>query len=451
MTDSKSNDKRMNHVLIVDDELEYCLSMKDLFEESGYVCSHTTEPESVIGLLKSEDVDLILLDLKMPGLGGIDLLKRIRIYDSLVPVIIVSGHVDIETTVQAMQIGAMNVLKKPVRFNRMLEEISGILDPGAKPLPSNGAALADSPIICGHKGMLEIIRSLKKVAETNAPVLITGESGTGKELIADEIHRLSRRGDKKFVKLNCASLPESLLESELFGHRKGAFTGADKDRHGRFSLADGGSMFLDEMGDMSLTIQAKLLRVLQDSQVTALGADEATSVDVRIIAATNKDLPAMMEAGSFREDLYYRLSVVHFELPPLRERKEDILLLAEAFREEACREYGRRITGFEREVADILRAHMWPGNIRELKNCIQRSVIFCENELISKGDLPSQYQDIQRMNWSDEYERAIDNINRKLIEEALRKSRGRKSKAAELLNIDRKTLYNKMKKLSIGE
>ncbi len=451
MTDRKSSENRMNRVLIVDDELEYCLSMKDLFEESGYFCSHSTEPESVIGLLTSGDIDIILLDLKMPGISGIDLLKRIRIYDSRIPVIIVSGHIDIETTVQAMQIGAMNVLKKPVRFSRMLKEISGILNTGERPAVSNGNPVPGSPIICSHKGMLEIISSLKKVAETNAPVLITGESGTGKELIADEIHRLSRRSDKNFVKLNCASLPEPLLESELFGHRKGAFTGADKDRPGRFNLAHGGSMFLDEMGDMSLMIQAKLLRVLQDRQITALGEDEAKSVDVRIIAATNKDLHAMMKAGSFREDLYYRLSVVHFELPPLRERKEDILLLAEAFREEACREYGRGIIGFEAEVEDLLRSHMWPGNIRELKNCIQRSVIFCENERIAKGDLPSQYQDIQSLNWSDEYELAIDNINRELIEEALRKSRGRKSRAAELLNIDRKTLYNKMKKLNIGE
>jgi two-component system, NtrC family, response regulator AtoC len=451
MTDRTNINNLKHRVLIVDDELEYCLSMKDLFEESGFSCSHSTDPERVLDLLKSCEIDIILLDQKMPRMSGIDLLKKIRIYNSRIPVIMVSGHIDIETTVQAMQIGAMNVLKKPVRFSRMLEEISGILKPHSEASHVSNTAVFDSPIICSHKGMLEIIHSLKKVAKTNAPVLITGESGTGKELIADEIHRLSQRSDKKFVKLNCASLPESLLESELFGHKKGAFTGADKDRPGRFNTAHKGSMFLDEIGDMSLMIQAKLLRVLQDSQVTALGADEPKSVDVRIITATNKDLQHMMSDGKFREDLYYRLSVVHFELPPLRERKGDILLLAEAFREQACREYGRQISGFDPEVQNLLLSHLWPGNIRELKNCVQRSVIFCENDLISIEDLPAQYKDIPSQGWSDEYERAIDNINKELIEEALRKSQGKKTMAAELLNMDRKTLYNKMKKLNIRE
>lgn len=451
MTDRTNINNLKHRVLIVDDELEYCLSMKDLFEESGFSCSHSTDPDRVLDLLKSCEIDIILLDLKMPRMSGIDLLKKIRVYNSRIPVIIVSGHIDIETTVQAMQIGAMNVLKKPVRFSSMLEEISCILKPHSEVSDTLLSPVSDSPIICSHKGMLEIIYSLKKVAETNAPVLITGESGTGKELIADEIHRLSQRSDKKFVKLNCASLPESLLESELFGHKKGAFTGADKDRPGRFNTAHKGSMFLDEMGDMSLMIQAKLLRILQDSQVTALGADEPKSVDVRIITATNKNLQQMMRDGKFREDLYYRLSVVHFELPPLRERKGDILLLAEAFREQACREYGRQIRGFDPEVENLLLSHLWPGNIRELKNCVQRSVIFCENDLISIEDLPAQYKDIPSRGWSDEYERAIDNINKELIEEALRKSQGKKTMAAELLNMDRKTLYNKMKKLNIRD
>ncbi len=432
-----------SRILIIDDELEFCLSMKDLFEDSGYSCIYSTDPEKAADLLRKEKIDLVLLDYKMPRVNGIELLSCIREENSELPIILVSGYIDIETTVQAMRIGALNVLRKPVRFAQLEEEIARILN------TSGGAFRSDSSIISGDKKVLEIFGSIKKVAETNAPVLITGESGTGKELIAEEIHRLSGRTQHPFVKLNCAALPESLLESELFGHKKGAFTGALENRSGRFIAAHQGSLFLDEIGDMNLLTQAKLLRVLQDGKVTVLGSDKPQNVDVRIIAATNKNLFSMMKEGLFREDLFYRLSVVHYDLPPLRERSGDILLLSSFFLEMACYEYGRKINGFDAEVEKILLFHPWPGNIRELKNCIQRAVIFCENTLISAGDLPEQYKRVGKPGWTDGYEKAIDNINRELIEEALRKSGGKKALAAQLLKIDRKTLYNKIKKLNI--
>jgi len=447
MNSCENIQERQKRILVVDDELEFCLSMKDLFTSSGYECTYTTNPGDAAGILNREDIDLLLLDLKMPRLSGIDILRHIRCTDPDLPVIIVSGYIDVETTVKAMQIGAMNVLKKPVRFNALLKEIDRILK---NRIPAGRKENQGHSVITNHGELLELLDSLKRVAETRVPVLITGESGTGKELIAEEIHKLSGRSPG-MVKLNCAALPESLQESELFGYRKGAFTGADRDRTGLFLSADRSSLFLDEIGDMSLLTQAKLLRVLQDNLVTPLGSDTSEETDVRIIAATNKDLSIMMAEGKFREDLFYRLSVVHFQLPPLRNRPGVIPLLSEYFREEACRDYDRKIMKFDQEVHDLLASHLWPGNVRELKNCIQRSVIFCSGDSIGIGDLPSQYREGLKKEWSDSYYSAIDRLNRDLIEDALQRSQGSKSQAAELLNMDRKTLYNKMKKLKIRE
>ncbi len=441
----------MNYsILLIDDEVEMCLSLTELLNSEGYATRYTTDPLKALDILQQEAIDLMIMDIRMPGMGGVELLKATKKQDSSIPVIMITGYPTVEDAVAAMRYGAVNVYTKPLKLDVLLKEIHELASSTERKRTRKSA---DRPhIVTANPRMQKILRTLEKAAPTSAPVLITGESGTGKELVANSLHELSPRAKHPFIKINCAAIPEELLESELFGHEKGAFTGAVKERKGRFELADRGSLFLDEIGDMSLKTQAKILRVIQEQEFERVGGTETLQTDIRLIAATNKDLKKYIEEDRFREDLYYRLSVIPLHLPPLRERTDDMLLLADHFIAYYNEVYGKQTRGLSERVRWFFRNHKWPGNVRELKNCIERAVIFCEQEFITVEDLASQYAELvegQTTAAASTYEEAYDSLNREIILDALEKSGGVKQKAAELLNISRRTLYNRMKKLGI--
>ena len=436
------------HILLIDDELEMCLSLAELLTAEGYVTRYTTDPRDTPQLLAAQPVDLLIMDIRMPGMSGLALLRALKEHNTPLAVIMITGYPTVEDAVWAMKYGAVNVYPKPLKLAALLKEIHELAARAERKRghPPTGAA----PIVTANPVMQQILTTIAKAAPTAAPVLITGESGTGKELVANSIHQLSPRAPHAFIKVNCAAIPDDLLESELFGHEKGAFTGAINLRKGRFELADKGTIFLDEIGDMSLKTQAKILRVIQEREFERVGGTQTVRSDMRIIAATNKPLKALIPAGQFREDLYYRLSVITLKLPPLRERKEDVLLLAEYYLQRYNAEYQKQIQGLTDEVRWFFRQHNWPGNVRELKNCIERAVIFCEHAQIDVSDLAAQYTEVIETGPNTRYDDAFESLNREIILDALAKSGGIKQKAADLLRISRRTLYNRMKKLGLA-
>jgi DNA-binding NtrC family response regulator len=383
----------------------------------------------------------------MPQMSGIDLLKVVKKQDAAIPVIMITGYPTVENAVRAMKYGAINFYTKPLKLSKLLKEIQELVTKSAR--KKHGENHEKYTIVTQDPVMQDILDTIKKASPTTAPVLITGESGTGKELVANSLYFHSPRSNKPFVKVNCAALPDELLESELFGHEKGAFTGAVKARQGRFELADTGTIFLDEIGDMSLKTQAKILRVLQEQEFERVGGTTTLKTDIRIIAATNKELEKLIEQEKFREDLYYRLSVIPIHLPPLREKAQDVLLLTEYFVQHYNSVYHKKIQGISDEVRWFFCRHKWPGNVRELKNCIERAIIFCDKDVIVVNNLAAQYKKIIEDSSSDDYEEALESLNREIILDALSKSKGVKKKAADLLNINRRTLYSRMKKLGL--
>ena len=432
-------------ILIVDDDLSVCRSLKEVLEEDGFKAIYSLSPLNIASTIAKERIDLMLLDIRMPEIGGIDVLKLAKTENYDVPVIIISGHATVDIAVSAMKLGASNLFTKPIDLPRLLSEVRSI----CMSKKSNELALNKPRIVTRNRRMQEIMNRVEKAAPTDAAVLIVGESGTGKELIADAIHQKSRRGKNSFVKINCAAIPEALLESEFFGHEKGAFTDAKSMRRGKFELAAGGSVFLDEIGDMSYSTQAKLLRVLQEKSFTRVGGSEQIEADCRIVAATNKNLEELIAKGVFREDLYYRLSVVVFTVPPLRERRDEILPLAEYYLSRFCSTYGKQITGFSNELVSFMTQHSWPGNIRELRNFVEHAVIFTNEELLSELAIPEQYKSVCKDGSLPSLRDKEDEILKRLILEALHRSKGKKTVAADLLKIDRKTLYNRLKRLHI--
>ncbi|MBN1409498.1 MAG: sigma-54-dependent Fis family transcriptional regulator [Spirochaetales bacterium] len=431
-------------ILIVDDEEEIGRSLSEIFSCEGYIPYFSTDPGEVPGLLANHEIDLILMDVKMPGTGGIDLLKQIKKMNRPVSVIMISGYPTVDNVVQAMKFGALNFYKKPVDISELLNEIKRLHSVSQ----ARNKATGLHRIYTRNSQMEEILKVIERIAPTDAPVIITGESGTGKELVADTIHALSRRSGKPFIKINCAAIPDALLESDLFGYEQGAFTDAKKQKKGKFELAEGGSVFLDEITELTMKTQGKLLRVLQEKEFERLGGTGVLKANVRIMAATNKPVEDLVSRGTFRDDLFYRLSVIRIHLPPLRERKDDILLLASCFLDLYKESYEKVISGFSSDVNQVLIRHDWPGNIRELKNCVERAVIFCDGGEISMEHLPLQYRDAE-LGQEETLESAYDMISRQMILDALEKCDGIKQKAAEMLKIHRKTLYNKMKKLGI--
>lgn len=434
-------------ILIVDDEIDQCASLAEILDEEGYRTYYTDKPLETIPILERNTIDLIILDLRMPEISGIDLLKRIRVHNPNIIVLILTAYPSIETAVLSMKFGAVNFYEKPPNIDALLKEIGEFANRTSEGSVSEPGR--SERIVTASTAMHGIIREAGKAAATNAPVLVTGETGTGKELITDYLHAHGNRSSRPLVKVNCAALPDTLLESELFGHEKGAFTGAVSRRQGKFEIADGGTVFLDEIGDMSLTAQAKILRVLQECTFERVGGTQTIRTDIRIVAATNKDLAALIEDGTFRGDLYYRLCVIPLHIPPLRDRPGDIEELIDHFIGVFNTKYRRKILGVEPRTREILLAHTWPGNVRELKNCIERAVIFCEGKNISMEDLPSQYQNLQSGDLGKHLETDVRRLNRKMILEALEKSDGQKGRAAEMLNITRRTLYNRMRKLGL--
>jgi DNA-binding NtrC family response regulator len=432
-------------VLIIDDQEEMCRSLQALLDRNGLHSLYTTQPARVMEILNSADIDLVILDVKMPRLDGLTLLQRVRAVHPELPVIMISGVSTIEHAVEAMRVGARNFYQKPVPLKDLLAEIDTLKTRKAqrREAPSAGQ------IITRDSRMNRLIEEINRIAATDVSVVIVGESGTGKELVASEIHARSARAERRLVKVNCAAIPDALLESELFGHERGAFTDAKDTRVGKFEAAAGGGLFFDEIGELSTVTQAKLLRVLQEGEFERLGSNETRSTDVRIIAATNKDLESSIREGTFREDLYYRLSVVKLELPPLRERRSDIPLLAQHFLDKFATLYQKDVVGFTESVMRVFLNHSWPGNIRELKNAVERAVIFCDARCISENDLPQQYEHVSDT-LDERMSNLHDSVNREMILRALQRCNGVKSEAAALLRMHRKTLYNKMKRLGIN-
>jgi two-component system nitrogen regulation response regulator NtrX len=379
-------------ILVVDDEPGIRQALRQMLEYEGYQVRDARDGPSALAAYSEEPADLVLLDIKMAPMDGLDVLDRLRAKDPDVVVVIISGHGSVETAVEALKRGAFDFLEKPPDRDVVLKRISNAL--AERELERENAELRKAQLAAGagqiigkSPVLMEVLEKVRRIAPTRAYVLITGENGTGKELVAREIHRLSARAKGPFVEVNCAAIPHELIESELFGHEKGAFTGAHARRTGKFELADEGTLFLDEVGDMSLAAQAKVLRALQDGVVQRVGGATSIEVDVRVLAATNKDIEHEIREGNFREDLYYRLNVVPLHVPPLSRRREDVPLLVEHFARVYCEENGMPPKRFEPKAIEALTERPWPGNVRELKNTVERLVILAPGETISAADV----------------------------------------------------------------
>ena len=428
--------------------------LKLAFEDEGYTVITAKDGLEAWKEVNSNNVDLVITDLRMPVLDGYELIKRIASSYPMLPVIVLTGHGTIETAVETMRDGAVDFFTKPVDLEKLLLVVrksiaNSVLKEQNRRLTEEIDKLKGEKKyqkIIGKSGKVEELMGLiKQVAPTKASVLITGESGTGKELVASALVALSPRKDKPFVKVHCASLSPTLLESELFGHEKGAFTGATSQKKGRFELANGGTIFLDEIGEIDHSVQVKILRVLQESEFERVGGEKTIEVDVRIIAATNRNLEEEVKKGNFREDLYYRLNVVHIKVPPLRERKEDIELLAIEFLKEFNEEDGKAIKGFSPQARKALMAYSWPGNIRELKNTIESSVVLAKGNTIELEDLnPEIMEKGREESVTISLPTTLEDAEKKVILEMIAYSGGNKSKAAESLKIGRKTLHRKL-------
>ena len=443
-------------ILIADDEQAVRSSLERLLEFESYRVIQAADGPSALDLVRDRPVDLVLLDIKMPGMDGLEVLAQLHQENPQLPVVIISGHGSIQTAVEATRLGAFDFIEKPIDADRILLVIRNGLAQ-RRLLKENVSLKAEvrqrTRIVGQHPEMLRILDTVKKVAATNVRVLIMGENGTGKEMIARALHENSPRSDEPFVEVNCAAIPEELIESELFGHERGAFTGAVARRIGRFEMADGGTLFLDEVGDMSLSAQAKVLRVLQESVFERVGGTETMKVDVRVIAATNKDLLKASREGRFREDLFYRLNVVPITVPPLRERASDIPLLAEHFLHLIGRELGQAPKKLSRPAMDALKEYAWPGNVRELKNLVERLVILAPGSTIDLTDLPpllaSDEGGEDRYFQIESYVSFKDAVEKDFFERKLRLYGHNVSKTARKLGMQRSNLYKKLEKYGI--
>lgn len=450
-------DKRPK-ILIVEDDIGHLITLKTLIKSWGYGVEGVDSGKKAVELVKDTPFDLILMDVRMVEMSGIEALKHIRAYNPAIPIIIMTAYSSVESAVEALKNGAYDYLTKPLDFEalrilieRAIEHVH--LKSENLALKKRFQQLEDIKIVGKSKAMKELLDQVAMIAPTDATVLITGESGTGKELIAKLIHLNSDRKEKPFVVVNCAAITETLLESELFGHEKGAFTGADKKRDGRFMRAHKGTIFLDEIGELPRSMQAKLLRVLQNGEIQRVGSDKTLKVDVRVITATNKNLEQEVKKGNFREDLYYRLNVVNLKIPPLRERKEDIPVLAQHFLNIFSEKNKKYIKGFTPKAMDMLMKYHWPGNVRELENTIERAVILLTGEYISEKELPptmvQNYKQKDFLSLEMSKDMPLEELEKKAILTALRTTNGNKSEAAKRLRISRRTLYLKMEKYGI--
>jgi two-component system response regulator HydG len=442
-------------ILIVDDDPGHRGMLTTLLADWGFRVEAAADGETAVARCREQAFDLILMDVRMTGISGIEALKEIKAYNPAIPILIMTAYSDVETAVEAIKAGAYDYLTKPLDFEDLRLTMERALDHASlrdenKTLRQTLAASFDTGGIIGQSpSMRRLMEMLATIAPSEATVMVTGESGTGKELIARAIHANSPRRKGPYIAVNCAALAETLLESELFGHEKGAFTGAEKRREGRFLVADKGTIFLDEIGEMPMSMQVKLLRAIQEREIQRVGGDQTLKIDVRIVAATNRDLMVEVEAGRFRQDLYYRLNVVTLALPPLREREEDIPLLAVHFLSKFAEKNGKHIKGFTPEAMDRMLKHSWPGNVRELENAVERAVVLALGEYIGERELPPQLSGA-----SGEIGRpdggfanmTLEELERLAILDAMDATGGNKSEAARRLGITRKTLHSKMTK-----
>ncbi|MCD6281346.1 MAG: sigma-54-dependent Fis family transcriptional regulator [Deltaproteobacteria bacterium] len=445
----------MKKVLVVDDEVGIRESIKRILGRQGFDVITASNGEDAFKIIRKQDIDLLITDIRMAGMDGVDLLKVCKSVSPTTEVIMITGYASVDTAVETMKLGAYDYITKPFKKAELLKAVNKAIEKQTLSLDNiqlkKRLEELDKGMLVGVSSpkMREVIDLVQQVAPSQATVLILGESGTGKEVIANLIHRMSPRGSRPMVKVNCAALPETLIEAELFGYEKGAFTGAVSSREGRFEAADMSTIFLDEVGEIPPEVQVKLLRILQEGKLERLGSNKTVTVDTRIIAATNKDLETMVKQGGFREDLYWRLNVISIHLPPLRERKEDIPALVQYFLTRFARKNNKDIKGIETKAMDALLGYEWPGNVRELENVIERCVVLDRDLVIATDDLPSDLvKDETRKidHVTIKLGTPLEEVEKILMEEALRYTKGDKNLAAKLLGVSTRTLYRKLGK-----
>lgn len=457
----------MHTILIVDDEPNYQIVLGEFLRDEGFETMTADNGQQALDLVKNNDINLVITDMQMPGMDGFALLQAIKEFRSTIPVIMITAYGEVEKAVRAMQLGAFNYLTKPFNTDELLACANKALEHHSLAQENKRLQLEISTryrfnqLIGKNKSMLQLYSLIERVAPTQSTVLITGESGTGKELVARAIHYNSTRSQAPFISVNCAALPEALLESEFFGHERGAFTGAVAMRKGKFEAADTGTIFLDEIGDMPLALQAKLLRVIQEKTFERIGANKTIQVNVRIVAATNKDLKDEVALGTFREDLYYRLNVIHLPIPPLRERQDDIPILAEHFVKKYAVQSGRPNLTIAQETLRFLASLPWDGNVRELENTIERATVLCPGSVIEpedvqplSGTISTTGQNAVNLNLDlipveAKLTDVLNDIEEKMLNRALEETNFVQTQAAKKLGITKSLLQYKMKKFQI--
>jgi nitrogen regulation protein NR(I) len=460
-------------VLIVDDEPNLRKILSAQLSRDGYDVMTADDGEQGLALLKEHHIDLVITDLKMPKVDGMTLLRKALVDEPELPVVLITAHGTIDTAVEALKSGAFDFVTKPFDKDEVRQIVAKALKTrelrGTDATPATASQGARFGIIGTSPGIADLYAILERVADTPTTVMITGESGTGKELVAHALHEHSSRKEKPFIKVNCAAIPKELIESELFGYERGAFTGAVASKPGRFELANGGTLFLDEIGEIPIEMQVKLLRALQESEFERVGGIKTIRIDVRLVAATNRDLKKLIAGGTFREDLFYRLNVVPIRLPALRERTSDIPLLVEHFLAKFNDRLKKKVEGVEPDTMETLVAYPWPGNIRELENVIERAVLFCDTQRLRAGDLPPEIRGIPAManvplpeadlqaalagegGLKEHVKVAMSRLEKELVSRALQQTGGNVTHAARLLKISRKGLQLKMKELGLRE
>ena len=445
------------NILVVDDEKDICMALNILLSKEGYSVREAYNGEEAVELIKQEDFDIVMTDIRMEKMDGFEVLKEAKKISPGTEVIMMTAFASVGSAVDAMKAGAVDYITKPFINDEIRLTVRRILE--SRNLQMENLILrqelsqrppAFKNIIGSSESMQKIFSMMEKVIPNKSNIMITGESGTGKGLIAQAIHEGGPRKDKPFISINCGAIPENLLESELFGHKKGAFTSAVDDKKGLITMADGGTLFLDEVGELPQPLQAKILHVIQEKQLTPVGDTRIIPVDIRIIAATNADLDSRIKSGQFREDLYYRLNVIELKMPSLRERRDDIPVLIKHYLDIFKKEAGKEIQDIDYEATQALLAYDWPGNVRELRNTIERSVVLTEGGVITLHDLPDKFRtlDVEGVSTSS-LRQALDGFERDYIKRSMAENKGNKEETAQKLGVDLATLYRKLKKLKV--
>ncbi len=456
-----------NHILVVDDDQDICMLLSILMKKEGFTCHIAHDGETALNMVQRQMPDALLLDLKMPGMDGMEVLQEIKKMDSDLPVILITGHADIVGSVAAIKAGAYDYLAKPFEHRNVVRVVRRALDLRKSRCRRSFKQISaddDLRVKMGPSDAISrIICEVNQVAQSNFSVVIQGETGAGKELVARAIHQRSARAQGAFIPVDCGAIPETLIESELFGYQKGAFTGAEAPKMGKIEAAKGGTLFLDEISNFPANAQPKLLRALQDKMICRLGATSPVSIDVRLLAATNQELHALVTAGLMRQDLYFRLNEFSITVPPLRERKEDIPYLAKRFLDITNRELKKKVKNFSEAALELLFSYTWPGNVRQLRSAIRRAVLLAEDLItekhleIKRVSVPGlaftprvQGMPWQEMSLKEIVRLSVDSVEREILIQALKFTRGNKAKAARLLHIDYKTIHTKVKQFGIG-